>query len=219
MIRGAHVSVAYIVTSSDLSVSVYTRCPLTVVTGPLTTFSDSGTFEDEDVIWFTSHIPADEENCDPASGGSFTYLPTNEFGKEDDPAVDFQNAASPFIHIDLPIAIIVMLPFDPVPIVMAQPLPLTPMLTVVALPLSEMVPVMVKPGADFRSLIALVAICFAVMPARGSGCLAVVPVRAPCPAQPAADRHSAAAAVTPSTAFAVNDIDERPILVGVTVQR
>jgi hypothetical protein len=38
------------------------------------------------------------------------------------------------------------------------------------------------------------------MPARGSE----LP-------QPAADKHTTAAAVTPSTAFVVNDIDERPI--------
>lgn len=88
---------------------------------------------------------------------------------------------------------------------------------------------MVKPGADFRLLTAFAAICRAVRCARGSACfagcpgcfaapLAGEPWLAPWLAQPAADRPTAAATAAPTTALVVNDIGERPVLVGVIVQ-
>jgi hypothetical protein len=90
---------------------------------------------------------------------------------------------------------------------------------------------MVKLGADFRSLIAFAAIWFAVSAARGSGWLAAVLVREAGPVlevvpvlgaelpQPAAARHTAAMAVSPSTALVVSGVNERPVFIAVMVQR
>ncbi|HVT66500.1 MAG TPA: hypothetical protein VHF26_02035 [Trebonia sp.] len=114
---------------------------------------------------------------------------------------------------------------------MTQPLPVTPTLTVAISPSSTVVPLMVKLGADLRSLIAFAAIWFAFSPARGSGWLAaglvreegpvleVVPVPEAELPHPVAHRHSADMAVSPSTAFLVNGVNDRPVFVGVTIPR